>query len=230
MGPSFAGWLAGLPVIVGPILFLLSLEHGTAFAAASAIFTLASVATVIAFGLGYAWAARSCGWPLSFGAGLVAWVLAALVVANVPFTLAGATLVAVICIVFAPRLYPYLANITTRAPLPWSELVLRMLAGAALTYAVTTFGQRWGATWAGVASLAPVMTPVLAVFVHRRSGGDHAIALLKGLVRGLAALTAFCAVVAWQLEALGITQTFTVAILVALAVQGCTYYLGTKNP
>lgn len=229
MGPSFAGWLAGLPVIVGPILILLALEHGTTFAAASAVFTLASVTTVIAFGLGYAWVARTHGWVFAFGAGLVAWLVAALVVAHIPFTLIGASLLAVLCMLVAPRLYPQLASITTRTPLPWSELVLRMLAGATLTYLVTSYGQNWGATWAGVASLAPVMTPVLAVFVHRRSGGNHAIALLKGLVRGLAALTVFCAVVAWQLTSLGIGTTFVIAIAAALAVQGLTYYLGDHN-
>jgi len=27
-GPARAGWMAGLPVIVGPILWLMALEHG----------------------------------------------------------------------------------------------------------------------------------------------------------------------------------------------------------
>ena len=31
VGASIAGWLAGLPVVAGPILFLLVLEHGSDF-------------------------------------------------------------------------------------------------------------------------------------------------------------------------------------------------------
>ena len=32
-GPSIAGWLAGLPVVAGPILFILVLAHGSSFGA-----------------------------------------------------------------------------------------------------------------------------------------------------------------------------------------------------
>ncbi|MGF6700501.1 hypothetical protein OKW38_005113 [Paraburkholderia sp. MM5496-R1] len=32
-GPSVAGWLAGLPVVAGPIMLLLAVERGPAFAA-----------------------------------------------------------------------------------------------------------------------------------------------------------------------------------------------------
>ena len=32
-GPSVAGWLSGLPVVVGPILFFLAIEQGQLFAA-----------------------------------------------------------------------------------------------------------------------------------------------------------------------------------------------------
>jgi len=62
-GPSFAGWIARLPVVVGPILFLLSIEQGAEFAGRAAVATLASVVTVIAFGVSYAWAARCFSSP-----------------------------------------------------------------------------------------------------------------------------------------------------------------------
>ena len=35
-GPRIAGWLAGLPIVAGPILFFLALERGTAFGAQAA--------------------------------------------------------------------------------------------------------------------------------------------------------------------------------------------------
>ena len=35
-GPSIAGWLAGLPVVAGPILYLLVLAHGPVFGAHAA--------------------------------------------------------------------------------------------------------------------------------------------------------------------------------------------------
>jgi hypothetical protein len=223
LGVSFAGWLAGLPVVVGPILFLLALEHGTPFAARAAVFTLASVLTVIGFGVGYTWVARTRGWVPALAAALVGWFVAAAVVSALSLSLWSAAAIAVITLLVAPMMYPKAEVITTRAPLPGSELAMRMAAGAALTLAVTTFAQSVGTAWSGIAALAPVLTPVLAVFIHRRSGGMHAIALLAALPRGVFSLAAFCFVIAWQLEALGIAITFTLAIIAALTVQAATF-------
>jgi hypothetical protein len=43
-GPTVAGWLAGLPVVAGPILFLLWLEQGAEFARSATVYSLAAVA------------------------------------------------------------------------------------------------------------------------------------------------------------------------------------------
>jgi uncharacterized membrane protein (GlpM family) len=228
LGVSFAGWLAGLPVVVGPILFLIALENGTAFASRAAVFTLAAVLTVIAFGVGYTWAARNRHWPYALAAALACWLVAAWLVSSISFNLWGAAAAALLSLVIARWVYPTAAIITTRAPLPMSELFLRMAAGAVLTLAVTHFAQSVGTAWSGIAALAPVLTPVLAVFIHRRSGGAHAIALLKALPRGLFSLAAFCFVIAWQLESLGIAIGFLVAICVALSVQGLTFILAAR--
>lgn len=228
-GPSFAGWLAGLPVVVGPILFLLALDNGSAFVGEAARFTLASVFTVIAYGVAYAWAARSHAWPLSLLCGFVAWLAAALVVASLPITLAGAALLALTSLLAVPWLYPRVVLVESPAPLPAAELLLRMLLGALLTLAVTTTAQSAGATWSGIVSLAPILTPVISVFMHRRSGGIYAIAMLSALARGLVSLAAFCFVVAWQLETLGVATTFTLASVVALTLQGITLVLQRRR-
>ncbi len=225
-GPSMAGWVAGMPVIVGPILFLLALEHGTVFAGGAALFTLTSVFTVIAFGLGYAWTARRSNWGAALAVGLVAWLAAAMLVAANPLPLFGAVMLVLALLVIGPRLYPKINSASADAPsaLPPGELLLRMAIGAALTYGVTTFAQTVGQVWSGIAALAPVLTPVLAVFIHARSGGAAAIALLRSLVSGLSSLAAFCFVVAWQLATLGIAKTFLLAVVAALVMQTATFY------
>ena len=228
-GPSIAGWLAGLPVVVGPILLLLSLENGTAFAGEAARFTLASVFTAIAYGVAYSWAARSHGWGISLVCGLVAWLFAAVLVANIPFTLGGAAMLALATLLVAPSVYPRVVTVEKAAALPGSELFLRMFLGALLTLAVTTLSQSVGTTWSGVASLAPILTPVISVFMHRRSGGIYAIVMLTALARGLYSLAAFCFMVAWQLEALGTARTFALAAAVALILQGATLLLQRRR-
>jgi hypothetical protein len=233
-GPSFAGWLAGLPVVVGPILFLLSIEQGAAFAGHAAVFTLASVSTVIAFGVGYAWAARKYatknGWMISSACGLVSWFVAALIISRVSFSLTTAAILTLASLLIAPFLYPSQLPINAASKLPATELFARMAAGIALTLVVTASAQTFGAAWSGIAALAPLLSPVLAIFTHRRSGGAHAIALFKGLVRGLYALSTFCFVLAALIVDLGIPASFAVAIAAALCVQGFTFFMRPRSP
>ncbi len=232
-GPSFAGWLAGLPVVVGPILFLLSIEQGGEFASRAAVSTLASVSTVIAFGVAYAWAARICtakfGWIVATASGLVSWFVAALIISRVPFNLGSAALLALVSLLVAPILYPRQPTISTASKLPATELLARMAAGAALTLLVTGAAQTLGAAWSGIAALAPLLSPILAIFTHRRSGSAHAIALFRGLVRGLYALATFCFVLSWQLAEVGIAHAFILAIIAALVVQGVTFFMRQRT-
>lgn len=232
-GPSFAGWLAGLPVIVGPILLLLSLEQGTSFAAGAAISTLASVSTVIAFGVAYAWAARLYSgrhaWIIATLSGLASWLLSAMLVSSVSFTLPSAAIVALVSLLIAPLLYPAQPVISAPSPLPVSELLARMAAGVLLTLVVTGAAQSLGQAWSGIAALAPLLSPILAIFIHRRSGSAHAIALFRGLVRGLYALATFCLVLALLLVSLGITQAFLLALTAALLVQATTLRLRHRS-
>jgi hypothetical protein len=223
-GPSAAGWLAGLPVIVGPILFLLSLEHGPAFAANAAVFTLASVLTLIAFGLGYAWMA-SRGAAVALASALGAWLVAALIVRAIPFTPMTAAIAAYGILLIGGKLYPRVAPITGSSPLPTSELLLRMAAGAGLTLFVTAIADNVGEAWSGIAALAPLLTPILAVFIHVRSGADHVVAMLRSLVRGVFALATFCFVLSLVLPTLGIPMGFALAIVSALAVHTVTFFM-----
>ncbi|MEW5865130.1 MAG: hypothetical protein AB1773_16295, partial [Pseudomonadota bacterium] len=61
-GPRAGGWLAGLPLVTGPILFILALEHGADFAARAAVASLSAVAAAVAFGAAYSHACLRFGW------------------------------------------------------------------------------------------------------------------------------------------------------------------------
>jgi hypothetical protein len=87
-GPSVAGWLAGLPVVAGPIVLLLALERGTAFAAQASAASIAAIAASEAFNFAYAWTSRFARWPVALVAGLVAWALVAVLLTHLPVSLA----------------------------------------------------------------------------------------------------------------------------------------------
>ncbi len=218
-GPEVAGWLAGFPVLTGPILFLLALENGPGFAAAAATVSLSAVFGAVAYILTYArvCARRSPG--LSLLSGLASWVCAALLLTSRPLALFVSLGIALLTLVLAPKLFPRVATPVLTAAVPRWELPLRMLAGAVLTLAVTAAAAAIGPSWSGMFAVFPVIAIVLSVFSHRTSGPAFAVILLKAMVRGLYASTSFCLTLAAVLPHHGVTVSFLAATAVAVVVQ-----------
>jgi hypothetical protein len=218
-GPAVAGWLAGLPVLTGPILFLLALEHGPRFAAAAATVSLSAVFGAVAFIVTYArlCARRSPGLSLLFG--LASWCCAALLLTRLPLTNSVSLGIALLALIIAPKLFPRLSTPILTATLPKWELPLRMLAGAAVTLAVTTVAAAIGPSWSGMFAVFPVITIVLSVSSHRASGPAFAATLLRAMIWGLYSLASFCLALAVMLPQQGVTVSFLAAIAVAVAVQ-----------
>ena len=220
-GPGTAGWLAGLPWVAGPILVVLALENGGAFAAAAATATVTAVLALLGYSLAYAHAAQRARWPLALAAGVAVWLLIAAVLATLQPGLGGALLLALAALGVAPRLFPAAAPGAGRR-VDLSELLLRMAAGALLTLAVSAAASRIGGTWSGLFALFPVLGSVLAVFSHRSSGAGFATTLLRGMARGLFSLVAFCGVAAWLLPSQPLLPAFGAAVAACLLVQLAT--------
>lgn len=208
-GPRFAGWIAGLPVVAGPILAIIALEQGTQFAGAVAASAVLAVVVTVVFCLAYAQVCVRAGWPVALLLAWTVWGLAAFAlqaaVAMAPawWTLGASLVVTLTTLVVGPHLFPKVQAPAVGRAVTRVDLALRMLAGAALTVFVTTLAQRLGAAWSGVLTLFPVMSVVLAVFSHRQQGAEFAVLMLRSLVSGLYSLVAFCATLAVGWSALG---------------------------
>lgn len=218
-GPGLAGWLAGLPVIVGPILFLLALERGMPFARDAAVYTLAAVFPVIIFGVGYAWASRRHAWPVALLAGYSAWLLAALLLLSLPLDLPLAACLALVTLLAAPYLFPMPTAKPAATRLPHHELGFRMLAGALLTLAVTSLAAMAGPGLSGLLALFPALSAILAAFTHRTGGADAVITLLAALARGLGSLAGFCLALPLLLERTSMAMAFGLSVVIALLIQ-----------
>src|SRR6185437_12791676 len=96
-GPAVSGLLVGLPLTSGPVLLILALQSGTAFAADTARGIIFGTISVAFFCLTYAWAALRWRWPGALIASLVVFlvVTALLQLVILPLTLAFALCVAV---------------------------------------------------------------------------------------------------------------------------------------
>ena len=217
-GPAVAGWLSGFPVVTGPILFFVALEQGPQFASVTAAGALAGGVAWLSFALGYAWAATRVNWILSLLAGLSAYLVVGLImiISALPFVVVAAMVLA--GILLAPFLFPRLTQPIGPATSSAAELFARMAAGCVMTVAVTRLSPVLGPKFSGLFAVFPVMGIVLAAFSHRSSGNVFTIRLLRSMVYGFYAFTAFCLTVTLSLNVIGTASGFALALCFSLAV------------
>jgi F0F1-type ATP synthase assembly protein I len=230
-GPRAGGVVSAFPAIVGPVLLILALGHGRAFAARAAEGTLLGLVSLAAFALVYGRLARGHGWRVCATAGWLAAGLAALGVGAA----AGRTgspmglVVASAALALACRALPaiVLAPASSRASRRPGEIPLRMASVALLVAVLSAAAGALGAVAGGMLAALPVLACVLAVFTHRGHGGAQAIALLRGMLAGMASFVLFCQVIALTVVPYGIAPAFAAATGVALAVQAIAVYSPT---
>jgi hypothetical protein len=229
-GPDVAGWLSGFPVVSGPILLFLALEHGAGFAAQAACGTLSAVAGILAFTLAYSWTATRLPWPVCLLAGFTAYaaMISTINALAPPLPLAAATTVAALLI--APSLFPSLGLPLPGAHASRLNVILRMSMGAILVLLVTRFAASLGPRLSGMLALFPVLGSVLAVFSHRLAGAAFTVLLLRGMVLGFYSFAVFCLVLALGLPDLGTAMGFSLALAAALLVQAGTRRVGRRQP
>ena len=219
-GPGVAGWLAGMPVVGGPILFFLALERGPQFGAEAATASLAAAVGSMAFNISYSWGCRRHGWLAAAATGIAGWLAVFLFLGFVPMSLGSAAVFTFVALLLAPRLYPPITVPTGAVTLPKAEIAVRMVAGVVVTLAVTGAAALIGSKWSGLVAVFPTLSLVLAIFLQRANGPAFSAMLLRAMVSGLYSLALFCFVVALLLPKYGVATSFVAAIASALAVQG----------
>jgi len=71
---------------------------------------------------------------------------------------------------------------------------------------------------AGILAALPTLASVLAVFPHARFGADALVAMLRGMLSGLAGFVVFCALIALLIVPTGTVLAFVVATAAAVLV------------
>lgn len=217
-GPTRGGWVAGLPLVSGPLSAFLALEQGPLFAARAARAGLFGLVGVSAFCIVYIKCGRrrSPVAPAVFGIGacfVVLWGLA-----RVRWDLAPSTLLAVLLMISV-----YLAAGRTEPEerlirASYQDLPLRMASATALVVVVTESARFLGAAWSGLLSPFPVFASIMAIFTHRQEGPLAAFHLLKGVIVGSFSSAAFLFAVALLLPRCSLAFTYGLAASFALAV------------
>jgi hypothetical protein len=219
-GTRLGGVVGGLPVIAGPILLVLALDHGASFASNAATGTLLGIVALIAFVLAYAAVSRRRTWPRAIVAGWLAFAAGVLVLRPVHVdavaALALACAACTVTLVLVPAPPP-----AAVAPVsyPRWDLPLRAACAAVPVVAVTGLASLLGPHLSGLVAATPIITPVLAAFTQAQQGQRETARILHGFTLGFFAYAFFCLVVSVGVEPLGIGPAFALATVVALATQ-----------
>ena len=219
-GPFWGGLIVSLPIGAGPAYAMLALQHDVAFIAASALGSFAVNAATFVFLAAIALLATRVRWGWALVGGLVAWVVAVLLIRCVEWDVPGAivlNLAAIVASLAATRAVQRNA-ITPRGPVRrrWFELPVRAIMVGSMVGAVVTGSRALGPTLTGMAAVFPVAFTSFALLMLPRVGGDVAAAIMVSALRAmpgfaLALLTLHLAAVP-----LGIGAALAVALLPSL--------------
>ena len=216
-GPRLAGILVVLPIVAGPILLIVHLQHGAHFAAGAATAATLGVAPLALFAVVFAFVSRSRGWLLTLAASWAAVLVAdlGLVMLRVP---------AVVALVLALLALHGAGLVLRRLPastppsgtLPWWDLPARAVATGVLVVLLTGLAASLGPTVTGVLAPFPIALSVVCAFAVAQQGHAGVLALLRGIVPGLDGFALFCFLVAVTVDRLGGPAAFGIATAVAL--------------
>jgi len=214
-GSAISGWLVGLPLTSGPLVLVLTIEHGRNFAARTATGSLSGAIAEAAFCVGWVRGGR-----------------AALLVASLAFAAAAAAVHALpvaalvvlvpLSLVVALRVLPPFPPRTEAAATPRWDLPARVVVAVAVILSLSAGATTIGARLTGLLAVYPLYSAVLAAFAHRLEGRAAAIGLLRGLLVGLFSFAAFYSLLAFLLPRTGAGVAFATAIAAALTVQAAS--------
>ena len=217
-GHTVSGYLGGMPLIGGPITLFLAMDHGAAFAAQSALLTLAAVAAQAAHLLAFGTVGRRTGrWWLALPAGWASFAVVSIAVAHLPWTPAFAALAAVAGLCAAAWALPRSRGTAPLPAIPRVELYLRLAAAVGLAAFIFWSAPRFGPVVSGVLLSLPITGSIMPPFTVALYGADAMARLLRGFVFGLCGFATFFLVVAALAPARGVATAFLAAVAGALA-------------
>jgi len=113
------------------------------------------------------------------------------------------------------RTLPDIASQWSGDASPRGDLVLRLVATAALVLTLTALADQLGPRLSGLLNAFPVLTTIIAAFTHAQRGSGATIAFVRSFLRAIIGFGLFCFVLALTLT----EATLGLALMAALAAQ-----------
>jgi len=228
-GPRVAGWLAGFPIVGGPLLLFVTLDHGMAFGANAALGAYFGLVPWLAFTMTYAFLARRLSWLWCTILGFSVWTLAALLALALEEHSRWLEIIPFASFLGAVFAYPRAAPSDEEREHVWWGLPARMIAGAALTIVITQFAGVMGSRWSGLFSTFPVMGSIICISSHLQYGRHAVQEAVAGMTLGLASVGTFCFALYILLGKTTLWPAFGLALAISTSAHALTW-LVFKQP
>lgn len=227
-GPAVSGWIVGMPLTSGPVIFFLALSHGAGFAANSVLGVLSGGISLVLYALTYAWLATRFRWYISITGSLLIFSLNTFYLQTVTIPLWVIVPVDVVLILSGLRFMPKGDVETGESKLSQWDIPARILIGTSFILLLTGIAPFIGSRLTGLLTTIPLYITILSIFAHRDYGPAAAAHTLRGLLYGMFAFTGFFLVLSLLIERVGYGASFGLAALTALTVQGTSLFILRK--
>lgn len=199
-GHAIAGILSGMPMIAAPIMAVLLFDHDAPRVAEIARATLTSVPAALAHIVTFAWLAQRAPWWACLAGAAAAFAAVGWLVTSLPWPAPWPQLLGLASPAIALAIMPRAPGLIGGAPVPHSEILMRMvcavLVGAAILIGATHLSARAN----GLLLAWPVTGSILPCFTLPLHGRQATTNLLRGFANGLIGFVTFFVALTWLLE------------------------------
>ena len=224
-GPRVAGWLAGFPIVGGPLLLFVTLDHGLAFGSQAALGAYFGLVPWLAFTMSYAFCSRRLNWFWSTSISFAIWTLVALLAIRLEESSRWLELLPFTAFLGALFVFPRAPPSDEEREHVWWGQPARMIAGAGLTLAITQFAGALGSSWSGIFSTFPVMGSIICISSHLQYGSHAVHEAVAGMTMGLASVGTFCFALYILLGTVAMWPAFGLALLACSSAHALTWLL-----
>ena len=230
-GPSVSGWIVGMPLTSGPVIFFLALSHSSSFAANAALGVLSGGLSLVFYALTYSWLAVRFRWPIAISGSLLVFAASTTFLQNHTFPLLPIFVLVCTVLLVGLRLMPKdtVEKESDSKPGPW-DIPIRIMIGTSFILLLTGIASLIGPRLTGLLTTIPLYVTILAIFAHRDQGPAAAAHVLKGLLYGMFAFTGFFITLSLLIEHASVAAAFGAATLTALMVQGISLVILRQSP
>ena len=217
-GATFGGLIMGLPWMTGPLLFFLGVDKGTDFLVSAATGAVLAVWGMAGFIVCFGYAAGRTRWGSALAAAVVGYVIIGSLTQGLLLPIWVDAAVASLSLCAANILLPKPRTEAGLGRLPSWDIPARMMATFALVSLIIVSADLIGPQRSGLIASYPVILTVIGTFTLRQWGRDALLRLLHGISLSLLAFVGFFTVVGSASPVFGISGSFVLATLVALAI------------